>query len=291
VAKIMHACKGFCFVDFACSGPYVTIDMHPPHLTGIYLDAVFISPHKFLGGPGTPGIMVFNKKLYRNTVPDNSGGGTVEWTNPWGEHEYIQDVEEREDGGTPGFLQLFRAALAFRLKDAMGVQNILTREHDIVLRVFELLEDVPGLRVLASEHRERLPVFSFVIEGLHFKLGVKILNDKFGIQSRGGCSCAGTYGHYLLGVSREQSDRIVHFMAENAIAKPGWIRVSFHPTNTNQEIQYVCAAIRELAATHTVLAADYRYLADQVEFVHKDDKGLSKKTDQCVKDWFLVSGV
>ena len=173
----------------------------------------------------------------------------------------------------------------------MGVKNIIAREHDIVSNVFSQLEGVPGLRILANEHRQRLAVFSFVIDNLHFKLGVKILNDKYGIQSRGGCSCAGTYGHYLLDVDRNQSNKIMHFASENPIAKPGWIRVSFHPTNTNQEIQYVCDSIKDLAANHLTFAMDYRYIANLVEFQHKNDKGLSMKTDQLVRDWFIMPGV
>ena len=173
----------------------------------------------------------------------------------------------------------------------MGIKNIIAREHDIVTNVFNQLEGVPGLCILAKEHRKRLAVFSFVIDNLHFKLGVKILNDKYGIQSRGGCSCAGTYGHYLLNFDREQSNEIYQFVTENPISKPGWIRVSFHPTNTNQEIQYVCDSIKDLAANHLTFAMDYRYLANLVEFQHKNDKGLTAKTDQLVRGWFSMSGV
>jgi selenocysteine lyase/cysteine desulfurase len=130
VAKIMHQNNGVCFVDFACSGPYVDIDMHPDDES--YLDAIFFSPHKFLGGPGTSGVLIFNKNLYNNNVPDCPGGGTVSWTNPWGEHKYIDNIEDREDGGTPGFLQVIKTALAIQLKEQMGVKNILEREHELV---------------------------------------------------------------------------------------------------------------------------------------------------------------
>jgi selenocysteine lyase/cysteine desulfurase len=190
VAKIMHQNNGVCFVDFACSGPYVDIDMHPDNES--YLDAIFFSPHKFLGGPGTSGVLVFNKNLYKNNVPDCPGGGTVSWTNPWGGHKYIDNIEDREDGGTPGFLQVIKTALAIQLKEKMGVQNILDREHELVEYVFEQLENIENLTILANQHKNRLGVISFYIKDLHFNLGVKILNDKFGIQTRGGCSCAGT---------------------------------------------------------------------------------------------------
>ena len=207
-AKLMHENNGLCFVDFACSGPYVKIDMHPEDSES-YLDAIFFSPHKFLGGPGTSGVLVFNKKLYQNLVPDNPGGGTVSWTNPWGEHKYIDNIEDREDGGTPGFLQVIKTALAIQLKEKMGIENILKREHEIVDYVFSNLENIPNIKILAAQHKNRLGVISFYIEDLHFNLGVKLLNDKFGIQTRGGCSCAGTYGHFLLHVDQETSHQLV----------------------------------------------------------------------------------
>ncbi|MGB5029894.1 MAG: aminotransferase class V-fold PLP-dependent enzyme, partial [Chitinophagaceae bacterium] len=128
VAQLVHQHNGLCFVDFACSAPYVTIDMHP-EIEGGYLDAIFFSPHKFLGGQGTPGVLIFNKKLYHNIIPDQPGGGTVTYTNPWKYHEYITDIEHREDGGTPPFLQGIKAALAVKLKEEMGVEYMLSREE------------------------------------------------------------------------------------------------------------------------------------------------------------------
>jgi len=188
----MHEHGGVCFVDFACSAPYVNINMHPKNENEA-LDAIFFSPHKFLGGPGTSGVLVFNKKLYKNMVPDCPGGGTVSWTNPWGEHKYIENIEYREDGGTPGFLQTIKTALAINLKDQMGVKNMLDREHELLQQVFKNLDAVKNIKILAPKHKDRLGVVSFYIIDLHFNLGVKILNDRFGIQTRGGCSCAGTY--------------------------------------------------------------------------------------------------
>ena len=246
VAKLMHQNNGVCFVDFACSGPYVSIDMHPQDADD-YLDAIFFSPHKFLGGPGTSGVLIFNKNLYKNNVPDCPGGGTVSWTNPWGEHKYIDNIEDREDGGTPGFLQVIKTALAIQLKEKMGVQNILDREHELVEYIFAKLNQLPNLHILANQHQDRLGVISFYIDELHFNLGVKLLNDKFGIQTRGGCSCAGTYGHYLLHVDQETSHNLVCQIASgDLIQKPGWIRMSVHPTTTSAEIEFVCESIRLL---------------------------------------------
>ena len=285
VAKIMHQNNGVCFVDFACSGPYVEIDMHPSDEEA-YLDAIFFSPHKFLGGPGTCGVMLFNKNLYKNNVPDCPGGGTVKWTNPWGEHKYIDNIEEREDGGTPGFLQVIKTALAIQLKEQMGVQNILDREHEIVSYVFDALGNIPNINILAPQHTNRLGVISFYIDDLHFNLGVKLLNDKFGIQTRGGCSCAGTYGHYLLHVDQERSNSIVCKISSGDLEeKPGWIRMSIHPTTTTQEIEFVCECIKALAENHQEWAKEYQYNNRTNEFTHLNFQASEK---QMVQNWFKL---
>lgn len=283
VAKLMHQHNGLCFVDFACSGPYVKIDMHPED-TECYLDAIFFSPHKFLGGPGTSGVLVFNKKLYQNLVPDCPGGGTVSWTNPWGEHKYIDNIEDREDGGTPGFLQVIKTALAIQLKEKMGITNILNREHEIVEFVFSELGTIPTIKILADQHQDRLGVISFYIDDLHFNLGVKLLNDKFGIQTRGGCSCAGTYGHFLLNVNQETSHNLVcEINSGNLAHKPGWIRMSIHPTTTNVEIKFVCQSIIALAENHKEWSKDYVYDKNTNEFIHKQSINLEQ---EMVANWF-----
>ena len=285
VAKLMHQNNGVCFVDFACSGPYVPIDMHPQDADA-YLDAIFFSPHKFLGGPGTSGVLIFNKNLYKNNVPDCPGGGTVSWTNPWGDHKYIYNIEDREDGGTPGFLQVIKTALAIQLKEKMGVQNILDREHELVEYIFATLNQLPNLHILANQHQDRLGVISFYIDELHFNLGVKLLNDKFGIQTRGGCSCAGTYGHYLLHVDQETSHNLVCQIASgDLIQKPGWIRMSVHPTTTSAEIEFVCESIRLLSENHQEWAKEYQYNPKTNEFLHKEVKSSEKER---VAAWFTV---
>ena len=284
VAKLMHQNNGVCFVDFACSGPYVDINMHPDEER--YLDAIFFSPHKFLGGPGTSGVLVFNKNLYKNNIPDCPGGGTVSWTNPWGEHKYIDNIEDREDGGTPGFLQVIKTALAIQLKEQMGVENILEREHEIVNYVFSQLDNIDTIHILANQHQDRLGVISFYIDDLHYNLGVKILNDRFGIQTRGGCSCAGTYGHYLLHVDQETShDLVCQITSGDLIKKPGWIRMSIHPTTTTEEIQMVCDSIKALAKNHKEWGADYEYHFKSNEFMHKAAKHQEK---EMVKNWFKI---
>lgn len=283
IAEIMHLHGGWCFVDFACSAPYIDIDMHPAKKLQ-YLDAIYFSPHKFLGGPGASGVLIFNQSLYQNKVPDHPGGGTVDWTNPWGEHKYLDQIELREDGGTPGFLQTIKAALAIKLKEEMGVEHISAREHHMVARIISALKAIPKLHVLADQHTNRLGIFSFYIEGLHFNLGVKLLNDKFGIQVRGGCSCAGTYGHYLLEVSRTKSHEITHKIDLGDLSeKPGWIRMSVHPIMTDQEIDYILNAIELMAQHFEEWKLAYQYEPHTNEFIHATfDDSLEDR----VVNWF-----
>ena len=269
IAKMMHGVGGYCFVDFACSAPYVNINMHPEE-EGAHLDAIFFSPHKFLGGPGTNGILIFNGELYKNTVPDTPGGGTVAWTNPWGGHKYFDDIEVREDGGTPGFLQLIRTALAIRLKEEMGVENILEREHELLGILLPGLKAIPNVNILAGHIEDRLGVVSFYINDLHFNLGVRLLNDHFGIQVRGGCSCAGTYGHYLLNIDSQTSHSITSKIDQGFLSdKPGWMRLSVHPTVTNKEAAFLVDAIKQVAENWRQWASDYTYSASTNEWHHK----------------------
>lgn len=285
IAKLMHQNGGVCFVDFACSAPYVDINMHPEDEEQA-LDAIFFSPHKFIGGPGTSGILIFNKKLYKNMIPDSPGGGTVSWTNPWGEHKYIDNIEDREDGGTPGFLQTIKTALAIKLKEQMGVENIQQREHEIIDYIFEKLNAIDNLTILAGQHQERLGVISFYIDDLHYNLGVKILNDRFGIQTRGGCSCAGTYGHFLLHVDIEMSHELTNEISLGELTrKPGWIRMSIHPTTTTEETVYFCESLKALAENHKEWANDYQYINATNEFVHKSTLEEDKHA-LSVHEWF-----
>ncbi len=283
IAKIIHQYGGLCFVDFACSAPYVEVNMHPKDPES-YLDAIFFSPHKFLGGPGTSGVLIFNKKLYKNIVPDNPGGGTVNYTNPWGNRDYIDDIETREDGGTPGFLQTIRIALSIQLKEKMGIENMLKREHEINELIFEKLSKIPNLTILAGQHTDRLGIFSFFIKDAHFNLVVKLLNDRFGIQTRGGCSCAGTYGHFLLHVDPQTSKNIEEQILEGCmVERPGWIRMSIHPTITTNEVLYVCDSIKKVAENIEEWSKDYTYEAIKNEFIHKKAKPIEI---DIVNNWF-----
>ncbi len=285
LARIMHEHEGICFIDYAASAPYDEINMHPGDPLE-KLDAVMFSPHKFMGGPGTPGVLIFDSSIYNSDVPDNPGGGTVDWTNPWGEYKYIDDIELREDGGTPGFLQTIKAALAINLKDQMGVENIHKRENELTEIVFKEFPAIPGLSILADNTQERLGVISFYFENMHYNLVVKLLNDRYGIQVRGGCACAGTYGHYLLNVDYEHSRSITSKINTGDLSdKPGWIRLSLHPTMTDQELYYVIEALKDIRKNYTKWAKDYQYRPKANEFKHYK---APKDHSDFVKDWFKL---
>ncbi|MCZ7601333.1 MAG: aminotransferase class V-fold PLP-dependent enzyme [Melioribacteraceae bacterium] len=282
MAKIMHQHGGLCFIDFAAAAPYVDINMHPDDPEE-KLDAIFFSPHKFLGGPGTTGVLVFNASLYKRKIPDHPGGGTVDWTNPWGEHKYVNDIELREDGGTPGFLQTIKTALAIKLKEEMGTKNILEREHELLKIAFEEFHKMPSVHILAPEFENRLGVISFYVENIHYNLMVKLLNDRFGIQVRGGCSCAGTYGHYLLHVDPTRSKRITDQINKGDLSeKPGWVRLSLHPTMTNNELYFILNAIKEIIQNVSEWEKDYTYSPKTNEYYHVTGNDQHK----VIEKWF-----
>lgn len=283
LAKVMHEHGGYCFVDFAASAPYKDINMHPEDPEK-QLDAIYFSPHKFLGGPGSSGVLIFNKDLYHSQSPDQPGGGTVKWTNRWGEYSYIQDIEIREDGGTPGFLQAIRVALSIKLKEQMGVENIYKRENELIEIAFRELRKIDKVHILADEHEDRIGVFSFYANGIHHNLIVKLLNDRYGIQVRGGCSCAGTYGHYLLHVDIIESQRITSQIEQgDQTLKPGWVRMSIHPTMTNDELLYITNAIKDVIENIESWGKDYIYNPNVNEFYHKD---VTPYTPDDYKSWF-----
>jgi selenocysteine lyase/cysteine desulfurase len=259
LAKIIHEYGGICMVDFAASAPYITIDMHPNNPME-KLDAIFFSPHKFLGGPGSSGVMIFDSRLYKNKVPDHPGGGTVLWTNPWGEHQFYPDIELREDGGTPGILQAIRTALCLNLKNQMGVEKIVRREKQLLTLLLTHLEKIPTVHIFEGQVKDRLGIVSFTIDKVHYNLVVRLLNDRFGFQVRGGCSCAGTYGHYLFKLSKEASKQITKKIDQGDLSeKPGWVRFSLHPITTDEEILLFVRAVEEIAMNIEEWKKDYVY--------------------------------
>ena len=258
VSILLHRFGALSFWDFAAAAPYVRIRMGPTGEAGDdaldYRDAIFLSPHKLIGGPGTPGVLVARRELFRNSVPVVPGGGTVSYVNPE-EHRYLRDPEHREEGGTPAIVESIRAGLVFRLKQAVSEDLIREREESFIRRAIASWQQNPNIEILGNCTAERLSIVSFVVrhEGagryLHHNYVVALLNDLFGIQSRGGCSCAGPYGHRLLGIDLERSHEFEREIARGCEGiKPGWVRVNFNYFISETVFQYVLDAVH-LAAT------------------------------------------
>ena len=256
IARLLHRHGAHVCFDFAATGPYVPIDMNPADEPDAAIDAIFVSPHKFLGGPGSSGILVFNERLYRKDLPPTvGGGGTVDYVGE-SDHDFTADVEEREKAGTPGVLQTMKAALAFDIKRAIGAERIEAREHELVTRALSRWTKNPQFELLGNpDPRKRVAILSFNLKTpsgsyLHPKYVTTLANDLFGIQSRAGCSCAGPYGHRLLGIDHPTSERYRACIRDgvNGI-KPGWCRVGFHFVMDDAEADYVIEAI-DLLATH-----------------------------------------
>jgi selenocysteine lyase/cysteine desulfurase len=252
IARRLHAHGALACFDFAAAAPYVAIEMEPAGDPAAGKDAVFISPHKFIGGPGTPGVLVARRDLFRNRVPTMPGGGTVLYVNPL-EHVYLDSVEHREEGGTPAIVESIRAGLVFGLKAAVGADAIREREARFIQRALERWEANPAIEILGSHTAERLSIVSFVVRHggryLHHNFVVALLNDLFGIQSRGGCSCAGPYGHRLLGIDIERSHAFEREIARGCEGiKPGWVRVNFNYFLSEPVFEYILDAV-DLAAS------------------------------------------
>ncbi len=277
IAKVMHQHGGYCFVDFAACAPYTDIDMHPADPEE-QLDAIYFSPHKFLGGPGTPGVLVFNKCMYKNTIPDVPGGGTVKWVNRWGEQSYydahtVHGVEAREDGGTPPFMQTIKTAMCVLLKEEMGTDNIMAREHELLAIAMPALKAMDNITVLKEDVEDRLGIISFYMNGnaVAYNLMVKLLNDRYGIQVRGGCACAGPYGHCLLKIDYSISSAITEKINNgDSSQKPGWVRLSLHPLMTNEELYFILDAIKEVCDNFEQMKEDYYPIEKSTDWKHKE---------------------
>ncbi|HEY4189148.1 MAG TPA: aminotransferase class V-fold PLP-dependent enzyme [Candidatus Limnocylindrales bacterium] len=263
ISRLLHEHEALSFFDFAAAAPYVDIEMDPPDDPFAYKDAVFISPHKFIGGPGTPGVLVARRELFRNRVPSMPGGGTVAYVNPF-EHVYLSEIEHREEGGTPAIVESIRAGLVFQLKAAVGVDAIREREHDFISRAMRRWSANPSIEILGSPDAGRLSIVSFVIrhEGryLHHNFVVALLNDLFGIQSRGGCSCAGPYGHRLLGIDIETSHEFEREITRGCEGiKPGWVRVNFNYFVSEAVFAFLLDAVDLVATDGWRLLPDYSF--------------------------------
>jgi selenocysteine lyase/cysteine desulfurase len=276
ITRLLHANGALAFWDFAAAAPYLDIEMNP--LSGdpaARKDAIFISPHKFIGGPGTPGVLVVSKKLLTNSVPDAVGGGTVAYVNPQ-EHLYLTDHAHREEAGTPAIIESIRAGLVFDLKNAVGVDEIELHERDLLRRAVAAWQASPAMEILGNPEARRLSIVSFVIRRpgskyLHHNLVVSILNDLFGIQARGGCSCAGPYGHRLLGIDLDRSrafERQITGGCEGI--KPGWVRVNFNYFLSEEVFRYIVSAVALVAEHGFKLTTHYRFDPATGLWRHKD---------------------
>ncbi len=257
IARLLHAHGAYACFDYAASAPYVEIDMNPdpgPEGGDPAIDAIFLSPHKFLGGPGSSGVLVFNERLYaRDLPPSVGGGGTVDYVSPV-DQDFIRDIEEREKAGTPGVLQTLKAALALDLKTRIGTDRIEARERELLDRAMQRWSAKPQIEILGNpDPSRRIGIVSFNLKDprgryLHPKAVTVLLNDLFGIQSRAGCSCAGPYGHRLLGIDNATSELYRDWVRKGYLGiKPGWCRVGFHYTMDDAEAAFVMDAVEFVA--------------------------------------------
>lgn len=260
----LHQYGALSFWDYAAAAPYVKIDVAPDGRPEFAMDAMFFSPHKFIGGPETPGVLVARRSLLTNTVPDVVGGGTVQYVNP-DDHVYLSDVVHREEGGTPAIIEAIRAGLVLQLKSAVGSDVIRAHENDFVRRALTTWGQHPAIEIMGNPKADRISIVSFTIHTptgnyLHHNAAVAMLNDLFGVQSRGGCSCAGPYGHRLLGINLEEShefEREVTIGCEGI--KPGWVRVNFNYFISETVFRYIVESVRLVAEYGWRLLPDYTF--------------------------------
>jgi selenocysteine lyase/cysteine desulfurase len=263
ISTLLHEHGALSFWDFAAAAPYVDIEMGAPGDPAAK-DAIFLSPHKFIGGPSTPGVLVARRSLFANRVPTMPGGGTVLYVNS-DDHRYFDDTTHREEGGTPAIIESIRAGLVFQLKAAVGTDTIRAQEERHLRRAVAAWRDEPAIELLGNLERERLSIVSFVVRApsgryLHHNYVVALLNDLFGIQSRGGCSCAGPYGHRLLGIDLDRSHEFEREIAGGCEGiKPGWVRVNFNYFVSDAVVDYVVEAVRMVAADGWKLLGDYLF--------------------------------
>jgi selenocysteine lyase/cysteine desulfurase len=264
VAALLHAHGALSFWDYAAAGPYVPIRVAASRPgAGDHKDAVFLSPHKFPGGPQTPGVLVVRRDLVRNPVPTVPGGGTVAFVDPIG-HAYLDDPVAREEGGTPAIVESIRTGLVFALKQAVGTGLIAAREEYLWRHVLRRWAAIPGIEVLGNHRSRRLSIISFRIrhgtQYLHHNFAVALLNDLFGVQARGGCSCAGPYGHRLLAIGAARSHALREEIGHGCDGvKPGWARVNLNYFISPAAADYIAAAVELIAADGYRLLPEYRF--------------------------------
>lgn len=287
ITRIVHAYNGLVFFDFAASGPYVKIDMVKDN--GCYYDGIYLSPHKFIGGPGSAGLLVFKKELYNKAVgPTCAGGGTVEYVSST-DYDFINDIETREDAGTPAILQTIRTAIALEVKAGVGYDLIESIEERYISSALDAISNDNRIEIIGPvEKEDRLSIFSFNVKYkdgyLHPRFVTNLLNDLFGIQSRAGCSCAGPYGHLLLGIDPPKSDRYREVIKGGCEAiKPGWVRVNFHYLLEEFAFEYMINAMLFIADYGYLFLQDYSVDCATGNWTHKN------KTECCIASFNLES--
>jgi len=270
VAKLLHQYGALAAFDYAAAAPYVDIDINQPD--GAHFDAIYISPHKYLGGPGTPGLLVVKKNWAKNKTPVIPGGGTVSYVSPCAQ-TYFDDICHREEGGTPDIIGSIRAGLVFDLKQKIGNEIIETAERDFAKQALKRWGAHPNIQILGSNTADRLPIFSFLVKSnnkfLHYNFVVALLDDLFGIQARGGCSCAGPYGHRLLDIDLETSQQYEKIIATGLeILKPGWVRIGFNYFNSKQEADLLLTAVEWIADHGHLLLPLYDFDCGSGKWIH-----------------------
>src|SRR3954452_24913571 len=310
ISELLHEHGALAFWDFAAAAPYVHIEMAAPEGRPLASkDAMFLTPHKFIGGPSTPGVLVARRELFANRVPDAPGGGTVAYVNT-DDHRYLTDPTQREEGGTPAIIEAVRAGLVFQLKQAVGSTTIRAAENRLLRRAVTAWRDEPAIELLGNLDAERLSIVSFVVRSpsgrfLHHNFVVALLNDLFGIQSRGGCSCAGPYGHRLLGIDLERSHEFEREITGGCEGiKPGWVRVNFNYFLADRVADYIIESVRMVAHDGWRLLGDYRFDTVTGRWTHReglvepplrlsaityDEQGMHAPTSQLAADESLLA--
>ncbi|CAB9504836.1 Cysteine desulfurase [Seminavis robusta] len=249
VTKLLHEHGALAVWDFAAAGPHVAID-----LEGHDMDGVYLSPHRFVGGPGTPGTLIARRSLFTNAIPTVPGGGTVNFVQPHG-HEYIDDIETREEGGTPASVESIRCGLVLGLHHELGGDWIEQQETNFLQKALKSWSKNSNIVLLGNTDAKRVSIVSFLVKApgdsgafLHHNFVVALLNDLFGIQAGGGCSCAGPYGHLLLDIDTATYDKIVNKLATlGESIKPGWTRLGFSYYMSEETVKYMIDAVNLVA--------------------------------------------
>ncbi|XP_033126586.1 uncharacterized protein LOC117124464 isoform X2 [Anneissia japonica] len=293
VASLLHEYGALSCWDYATAAPYVKIDMNPDmdsnSTQDFSKDAVYLSPHKFVGGPGTPGILIAKKKLFMSKTPGTVGGGTVAYVTRE-THHYIKNIEEREEGGTPAILESIRAGLTFQVKESIGIEEIERNEHALTRRAFMKWRETDNILILGSKRAKRLPIFSFLILNpqsgriLHHNFVAAVLNDLYGIQARGGCACAGPYAQDLLGINEDLAEQFVYFLLDDeerknkqgksfsgslGIMKPGFVRLNLPFFYSKEVIDFILDAVDDVANNAWKLLPQYQFDAKSGGWEHR----------------------